>query len=304
MLNSNTLSQNKEIGIIGLGNLGSSIAERLLNKGLRINTYNRNQTKRKEFENKGAKAFEDPKSLANRCDVIITCVSDFKSLKDIFFEKQGIIESNNSRLIIADCTTIRSDQSIYCSEILKEKKGMTLLSSPVMGGPFDAKNGELIAMVSGNRKAFENIQDILSIISKHTFYLGQKNGIANSLKLALNLNIAAIYLALSEGAILSMHSGIDLHTYIEIFNLSKLKTGISENKGRNIINQDFPPSFYLKHMLKDLDLVMETSKALQISLPITKESQSLFSVANKRSDLKDKDYSAIFQLLSELNKKK
>lgn len=295
------LNQNKNVGVIGLGMLGSSIAERLLDKDTIINIYTRDQAKAKIFETRGAKSFETPHSLADESDIIITCVSDFESLKDILFKNQGIIESHNSDLIIVDCTTIRSDQSAYCSEILKRKNGITLLSSPVMGGPLDAKNGELIAIVSGNKIAFENIRHILSKISKHIFYLGQKNGMANSLKLALNLNIAAIYLALSEGAILSIHSGIDIHTYIDILNLSKLKTGISENKGKNIIKYDFKPSFYLKHMLKDLDLVMETSKSLQISLPITKESQKLFNAANKRIDLKNKDYSAIFQLLNELN---
>jgi 3-hydroxyisobutyrate dehydrogenase-like beta-hydroxyacid dehydrogenase len=304
MLKSMTSSQNKRIGIIGLGMLGSGIAERLLDKGLIINIYNRNQSKLKKLETKGAKAYYTPCSLADESDFIITCVSDFESLKDIFFEKQGVIDSNNNDLIIADCTTISADQSSYCFEILKEKKGITLLSAPVMGGPRDAENGELIVMISGNKIAFESIQNIFSTISKHIFYLGEKNGIANSLKLALNLNIAAIYLALSEGAILSMHSGIDQRTYIEILNLSKLKTGISENKGKNIINNDFTPSFYLKHMLKDLDLVMETSNSLKISLPITKESRKLFSEANNRSEFKNKDYSAIFQLLNELNKPK
>ena len=95
-------------------------------------------------------------------------------------------------------------------------------------------------------------------ISKNIFYLGEKNGISNSVKLALNLNIAAIYLALSEGIIFSMHSGIDPSVYLEIFNLSKLRTSISENKGIKILKKDFSPSFYLKHMLKDLNLVIET----------------------------------------------
>ncbi|MGN6821794.1 MAG: NAD(P)-binding domain-containing protein, partial [Candidatus Nitrosocosmicus sp.] len=117
-----TFTQNKRIGIIGLGMLGSSIAERLLDKGLIINIYNRNESKLKKLETKGAKAYHTPCSLADESDFIITCVSDFESLKDIFFEKQGVIDSNNNDLIIADCTTISADQSFYCSEILKEKK--------------------------------------------------------------------------------------------------------------------------------------------------------------------------------------
>jgi len=77
--------------------------------------------------------------------------------------------------------------------LLKEKKGMTLLSTPVMGGSIDAKNGKLLLMVSVDKKAYKKIYDILFKISKNIFYLGEKNGISNSVKLALNLNIAAIY---------------------------------------------------------------------------------------------------------------
>ena len=296
-----TIDYNKVVGIIGLGMLGASIAERLLNQGTKINIYNRDKTKLKVFEEMGAKSFDNPCSLANECDFIITCVTNFESLKDVFFSKQGVIDSNNSQVIIADCTTIRPDQSLYCSKLLKEKKGITLLSAPIMGGPSDVKNGEIIAMISGDKKSFEKMYNIFEKISKHIFYLGKVNGISNSIKLALNLNIAIISLALSEGIILAIHSGIDPEMYLKILNLTKLKTGISENKGQKILKNDFSPSFFLKNMLKDLDLVMETSQKLKITLPITKLSRQLFHAANNYTDLKNKDYSAIFQFLNELN---
>lgn len=178
---------------------------------------------------------------------------------------------------------------------------MTLLSAPVMGGPYDAKSGELISMICGDKKSFEKMHSIFDKISRHTFYLGEDNGVSNSIKLALNLNIAIISLAFCEGIIFATHSGIDPETYVKIFNLTKLKTGISENKGQKILKNDFSPSFFLKNMLKDLDLVMEASQSLQISLPITSLSQQLFRAANNCDDLKDKDYSAVFQFLGKLN---
>ncbi len=296
-----TLSYKKVVGIVGLGMLGASITERLLNHGTKTNIYNRDKTKLKVFEEMGAKSFDNVCDLADESDFIITCVTNFESLKGVFFNKRGIIDSNNSQLIIADCTTIRPDQSSYCSKLLKEKKGIPLLSAPVMGGPSDAKNGELISMISGDKKSFEKMYEIFDKISRHIFYLGEDNGTSNSIKLALNLNIAIISLALSEGIILAIHSGIDPEIYLKIFNLTKLKTGISENKGQKILKNDFSPSFFLKNMLKDLDLVMETSQALQLSLPVTRLCHQLFHAANNYTDLKNKDYSAIFQFLYELN---
>jgi 3-hydroxyisobutyrate dehydrogenase-like beta-hydroxyacid dehydrogenase len=299
-----TLSYNKTVGIVGLGMLGNSIAERLSSQGIKINIYNRDKTKLKIFENMGAKSFEDACSLANESDYIITCVTNFESLKDVFFNRKGVIYSDNQQLIIADCSTIGPDQSTYCSKLLKEKRGITMLSAPVMGGPSDAKNGQLIAMISGDKKSFKSMHNIFNKISKHVFYMGENNGIAYSVKLALNLNIAIISLALSEGIILAKHSGIDPEVYLKIFNLTKLKTGISENKGQKILKDDYTPSFFLKNMLKDLNLVMEISQSLQISLPVTRLSCKLFHAANNCTDLKNKDYSAIFKFLDELNDSK
>ncbi len=291
----------KTVGIVGLGKLGGSITERLLKSGTKINIYNRDKTKLKIFEDMGAKSFDNVCALANESDFIITCVTNFESLKDVLFNKQGIAESNNSGLIVADCTTITPSQSCYCSKRLKEKNGMTLLSAPVMGGPSDAKNGELISIVSGDKKSYEKMHDVFNKISKHAFYLGEGNGTSNSIKLALNLNLAIISLAFSEGIVLATRSGIDPETYLKIFNLTKLKTGISENKGQKIIKGDFSPSFFLKNMLKDLDLVMETSQSLQLSLPVTSLTQQLFRAANNCKEKENKDYSIIFQFLDELN---
>jgi 3-hydroxyisobutyrate dehydrogenase len=172
-----------------------------------------------------------------------------------------------------------------------------------MGGPNDAKKGELISLVSGNENSFKEIRHVLEKISKHVFYVGQINGVSNSIKLALNLNIAIITLSLSEGLILAKHSGIDPNLYLQILNLTKLKTGISERKGQMMINNDYSPSFFLKNMLKDIDLMMDASQDLRLFLPMTSLSQQLFRAANNSDDRKNKDYSVIYQFLEELNSK-
>ncbi len=294
---------NKTIGIIGLGMLGAKIAERLLDQKLTINIYNRDQSKLKNFEKYKIRSFDSPCNLADECDIVIICVTNFPSLKEIFFNKQGLIECKKENLIVVDCSTISPDESIYCSKLLKEN-GIIYLSAPVLGGPTDAKNGELISIISGDKESFNKVNNIFEKLSKHIFYVGKDNGLASSLKIALNLNIAIISLALSEGIILSKHSGIDPEIFLKILNLSKFKTSISENKGQKMLNNDFSPSFYLKNMFKDLDLATKLSDSLQLSLPITKSAQQIFQKANNNENLKDKDYSAIFYYLNEYENKK
>ncbi|HKU84429.1 MAG TPA: NAD(P)-dependent oxidoreductase [Candidatus Nitrosocosmicus sp.] len=298
-----SLKSDMAIGVIGVGMLGTGIIERLIGLGTTVSVYGRNKVKLAYFQAKGAQTFNDAQTLAEKSDIIITCVTNFESLKEILFQDNGVMKCSNKKLIIADCTTVNSNQSLYCSNLVGERDGFAFLSTPVMGGPNDAKKGELISLVSGNENSFKEIRHVLEKISKHVFYVGPVNGVSNSIKLALNLNIAIITLSLSEGLILAKHSGIDLNLYLQILNLTKLKTGISERKGQMMLNNDYSPSFFLKNMLKDIDLMMDASQDLRLFLPMTSLSQQLFRAANNSNDRKNKDYSVIYQFLEELNSK-
>ena len=298
-----SLKSDIAIGVIGVGMLGTGIIERLIGLGTRVSVYGRNKVKLAYFQAKGAQTFNDAQTLAEKSDLIITCVTNFESLKEILFQDNGVMRCSNKKLIIADCTTVNSNQSLYCSNLIGERNGFAFLSTPVMGGPNDARKGELISLVSGNENSFKEIRHVLEKISKHVFYVGPVNGVSNSIKLALNLNIAIITLSLSEGFILAKHSGIDLNLYLQILNLTKLKTGISERKGQMMLNNDYSPSFFLKNMLKDIDLMMDASQDLRLFLPMTSLSQQLFRAANNSDDRKNKDYSVIYQFLEELNSK-
>jgi len=131
------------IGVIGSGMLGTGIIERLIELDTKVNVYGRNKAKLTYFQDKGAKIFRDARTLAEKSDLIITCVTNFESLKEILFQNNGVMKCSNKELIIADCTTVNSDQSLYCSNLVGERSGFTFLSTPVMGGPNDAKKGEL-----------------------------------------------------------------------------------------------------------------------------------------------------------------
>ncbi|HET8792643.1 MAG TPA: NAD(P)-dependent oxidoreductase [Nitrososphaeraceae archaeon] len=296
-----SLIEETSIGVVGIGMLGSAIIERFLNSGLRVNVFGRNKRKLALLNENGATIFDSARSLAEKSDFIITCVTNYESLQDVLFSIEGISKGNNKNVTVIDCTTITAEQSLWCADKMKVDKGLKFMSVPVMGGPTDARHGELISLVSGNEETYRKIYPILERFSKKIFYLGNNNGISNNVKLALNLNIALITLALSEGLILANRSGIDPKLYLEILNLTKLKTGISERKGNMMIKNDYSPSFFLKNMLKDIDLVMEMSNSLQLILPMTSMSQQLFRAVNKREDRQELDYSVIHAFLQELN---
>lgn len=288
-----------KIGIIGLGLMGSNLSLRLIKKGFQVNVNNRNISKTLAIEKKGAKVLNTPKEVADSSDFIITCVTNFEAVNRIYFSKNGVSETTNKNVIVSDFSTVSPKESVYCYEKFK-RKNISMMSIPVMGGPNAALTGTLVPIVAGEESSFHKIKHILEELGNPVFYIGTKAGSANAIKLALNLNIGIIAMALSEGLLLSERYEIDPNLYLKILNSTNFKTGMSENKGPKMIKDDYSPSFYLKNMNKDLALVMEAAKEQELSLPITSLVFQLYNYAAK-STFADLDYTVIYKFLRKLH---
>ncbi len=286
-----------KVGIAGLGLMGSGITKRLINSGYLVSVYNRTPSKAEQFSDKATVALS-PIELAEDCDLLITVVTDFDALKDILFGTKGVIESGNHNLVVADASTISPSQSEHCAQRLRST-GIEMLGIPVMGGPAAAESGELVPIVSGNREAFEKVRQAIEKLGR-IFYVGERDGSAHTIKLALNLNIALIASALSEGITFVRRAGIDPSIFIEILNSTYFKTGLSEKKGPKMVKSDFSPTFHLKNMLKDLELTTTTAQGNGITLPQTALAQQIFRAANNMG-FSDQDYTSICAFLTKIN---
>jgi 3-hydroxyisobutyrate dehydrogenase len=286
-----------KVGIAGLGLMGSGITKRLIDSGHMVSIYNRTRSKADQFSNKATVALS-PRELAEGCDLLITVVTDFDAVKDILFGTKGVIESGNHNLVVADASTISPSQSEHCVQRLRSA-GIEMLGIPVMGGPAAAEAGELIPIVSGDRQAFEKVRQVIEKLGR-IFYVGEKDGSANTIKLALNLNIAFIASGLSEGITLVRRAGIDPSIFIEILNSTYFKTGLSEKKGPKMVKSDFSPTFHLKNMLKDLELATSTAQGTGIAIPQTALAQQIFRAANNMG-FSDQDYTSICAFLAKIN---
>jgi 3-hydroxyisobutyrate dehydrogenase len=288
-----------KIGVIGLGLMGSQIASRLISTGHVVSVYNRDTTKTKPFEKVDVKIANSPKELAQNCDFIIICVTDFEATLQVSFGTEGIINSNRKNLIVANSSTISPNESKYCANLFR-KREIEMLGMPIMGGPSVAAKGELVSIIAGNKEVFEKVRPTIEKLSTCVFYIGSTDGYANAVKLALNLNIALIASAISEGVTVVKASGIDPQIFIEILNATYFKTGLSENKGPKMVKNNFEPSFYLKDMLKDLELVTSTAQSIGIFLPLATIAQQIYRAANN-SGFSQQDYTAILAFLAKIN---
>lgn len=285
--------------MLGLGLMGSQLATRLINAGYHISIYNRSNEKTKQFEKLDVDIARSPMSLAETCDFLLVCVTDFEAVKKICFGADGIIAANRKDLVVADSSTISPEQSRYNAETLRRNE-IEMLGMPLMGGPTAARDGRLVSIVAGNKEAFERTKPVIETVASSIFYIGDIDGSANALKLALNLNIALIASALSEGITLVRGSGIDPGIFIKILNSTYFKTGLSEFKGPKMVNNNFEPSFHLKNMLKDLELAISTAQDTGVSVPLTGLAQQIYQAANN-SGFSDHDYTAIAGFMQKIN---
>jgi 3-hydroxyisobutyrate dehydrogenase len=286
-----------KIGVVGLGLMGSGIAKRLINNGHKVSVYNRTRSKSHHFSNEATIA-SSPKELGQACDLVITIVTNFDAVKNVLFGREGVVESENNNLIVADVSTISPAQSEHCAQRLRSA-GIEMLGVPVMGGPAAAETGNLVPIVSGSKHAFEKVRQVIEELGT-TFYVGETDGSANNIKLALNLNIALIACALSEGMTLVKRAGIDPSIFIKVLNSTYFKTGLSENKAPKMIKKEFSPSFHLKNMLKDLELATTTAQLNGLTLPQTALAEQMFRAANNIG-FSDHDYTAIYAFLAKIN---
>ncbi len=287
-----------KIGIIGTGMLGNAVGLHLLEKKFDLIVYNRTKSKIDELVKNGANAAETPASVASSSDIVFTIVKDASAVEQVSFGKNGIIEGKNDHLVVCDMSTINPISSKSISKKFKEH-GITWLDTPVMGGPNVAIKGELVLMASGDKESYEKYKEVFDTIANKTFFLGDV-GTAHSVKLAMNLQIALLALALSEGITLARGALVGPEVFLQILNSTYFKTGMSENKAYKMINDQFQPTFTLENLRKDLATINQAANAFGVKLPMSLMAEEIYQKA-VNDGFGDLDYTGILAYLKKIS---
>jgi len=288
-----------KIGIIGLGMLGNAVALHLLDSGFEVTVYNRTKEKTTKAREKGAKVVTSPKEIAENSELIITVVKDATAVKEISFEKDGIIEGMHEKLIVADMSTIDPSESKNITRKFQEHN-IHKLDIPVMGGPNVAITGNLVMMASGNKESFDHCKNVFEKIANKVFFLGE-SGVAHSVKLAMNIQITMLALALSEGIILVKKANVDPKIFLKILNSTYFKTGMSEKKAFKMIDGKYDATFSLINLKKDISTI--AAKSLGIELPMIKKAEEVYENAVKEG-FGELDYTGIIKYIKKINQPK
>jgi 3-hydroxyisobutyrate dehydrogenase len=288
----------RKIGIIGTGMLGNAVGLHLLESNFDLTVYNRTKEKTSELKNKGAKVVNSPKEVAKNSELIIIIVKDAEAVKEISFGENGIIEGKHVGLTVADMSTINPIESKNITKNFLEHK-IIKLDIPVIGGPNLAIVGELVLIASGDKETFDKFKDVFEKIANKIFFL-EGNGTAHLIKLAMNLQITMLALALSEGITLMRSSNVEPKIFLDILNSTYFKTGMSENKAYKMIQGKFDPTFTLTNLRKDISAITETAKAFGVKLPMMEKADQIYGEAMK-SGFGKIDYTGILAYIKKIN---
>lgn len=286
----------KKIGFIGLGIMGEMMARRLLNNGYELIVYNRTKEKISKLGDRGVTSVESPAEVVKNCDTAISMLSDSKALESVVYDKNGILDNLRNGFIHIDMSTVSPATTRKLYADYKERSAH-FIHAPVLGGKTQAGEGTLLIFAGGDKTAIENCDEIFKVLGKKIWKFNSVEK-ATTLKLAMNSMIASMIVALSQAFVLAERSGITKETVLEVLENSALNSAMYQNKGKTIINGNFEPNFYVKHMLKDINLILDLALDLKISLPVISAIREIY--IQTLSKYENEDYSAIYKTMAEL----
>jgi len=255
----------KTISYLGLGTMGTGMVSNLLKAGYKLTVWNRTGEKCEPFARKGARVANTLADAVRGADLVMYCLSKDQAVEEVVFGPKGILSGINEGQIAIDMSTVLPATSLR-EQKAYAKHGVDFLDAPVFGSKQESADAKLWILAAGNKAVFEKVKPVLEHLGQTIHYFG-KNGNAVAMKLVGNLIVALELEGLAEGLVLAQKAGLDLNTVMEVVKVADFRSPLLVSNGQNILKRNFSPSFALKLMLKDADLIAKFSQSLESPAP-------------------------------------
>ena len=286
-----------KLGFIGLGIMGKPMVGHLLEAGHTVHVYDVVEAGVKEVAAKGAVACASSREVAEKSEITIIMVPDTPDVEAVLFGKDGVAEGVKSGAVVVDMSSI---SPIATKEFAKKLNdmGVRVLDAPVSGGQVGAEKATLSIMVGGPEKLFAEIKPYFELMGKNIVHLGPNGDgqickVANQIAVALNIEAAA------EALLFASKSGADPRKVREALLGGFAQSRALDLHGERMLARNFTPGFRIRLHQKDLNLALQSARALGVSLPNTATAQELFNSVAAQGDI-DLDHSAIVQALEKM----
>jgi 3-hydroxyisobutyrate dehydrogenase-like beta-hydroxyacid dehydrogenase len=265
-----------DIGFIGLGKMGFPMARRLIEAKHQLVVFDQRQEAVDRLVSLGAEAAASPKDVADRAEHVLASLPSLQASLEVATGGGGVIEGRRVKRFV-DLSTVGSHMAVRIHDHLA-KRNIVQLDSPVSGGVGGAEKGTLAVMVSGPRDDFGLIKPALDVIGR-VFFIGDRPGSAQTMKLANNLLSATALVATSEAVVMGVKSGLDPTVMIDVINAgSGMNTASRDKFPRAILPRSFDFGFATGLMVKDVRLCLEEMRSLGLSMEVAEAVGRLWEV--------------------------
>ena len=279
------------MGLIGLGNMGTAIAERLLDGGYELIVSNRTPGKSEALEARGATVAPSPEGLAAQVEVVLTSLADDGAFEAV---ATRVVDAARPGAVLVDVSTVSVDSSERVAAHAEERS-VRYLRAPVSGNPAVVRAGNLTFIVSGDRATLDEIEPVLLAIGPTIHYVGEDER-ARVVKLAINLMIAVLAQAMSEALVFGERAGVSRAALLEVMGSSAVGAPFVKYKTDPLLRDDYSATFTTALMEKDIDLVLDAADEGGVELPLALEMKRQLRAASE-AGYADDDFIALFQHL-------
>jgi len=269
----------QKVGFIGLGLIGTPMCLNLVNAKYEVSVWNRTQSKVEQLVVAGAISLSSPKEVAENSEVIITCVSDSKDVKDVVLGADGIIHGIDEGKIVIDMSTISPSVTREIADALVAKKAR-MLDAPVSGGVNGAEAGVLSIMVGGDKTDLDIVTPILNKLGSKITYCGD-NGMGQVTKLSNQIIGMGNLAAMCEAIVFASKAGADPKALINAWSAGAAGSWMVDNLGEKVFKREFEPGFMVKLAQKDLNLVLDAAGQMDVALFTTPIISQIFRAAQQ-----------------------
>jgi 3-hydroxyisobutyrate dehydrogenase-like beta-hydroxyacid dehydrogenase len=291
-------NENTRLGFIGMGNMGSRMAKRLLDHGYQLVAYNRTREASEALVKHGAKVADSIAELAAEADVILSSLTNDDAVKSVYTDQAGVFAHLRRGSAVIEMSTILPATSRQLYELSREA-GVTFMDSPVSGSTPAAEQGTLTLFCGGDEELFQAAQPIFGSIAGQYFYLGG-SGSGTAMKLVANTLLGVGMQAIAESIALGQKEGLDRHRLLEVLSHTAVIAPAHLGKLSRADVGDYSAQFAIRLMNKDFGLVLETAAAAKVPMPATAAAFQM-NVA-EFAEGKEEDFSAVISLMERLAK--
>ena len=285
-----SIAKSSTVGLIGVGLLGSAIAERLISQGFKVRGFDVDPTQLVSFAKRGGIAVNRPEEVVQDCQTLLLSLPSSEIVRSLLTELQAELQPGQ---VVIDTTTGDPCEMVSIAEFLNSV-GVDYVEASVAGSSAQVQNGEVTLFVGGDFQVFENVESILGSITKQHYYLGP-TGSASRFKLVHNLLLGLHRAVLAEGLHFAETLGFDPGEALRILVNTPAASEVMQTKGERMVSRNYSPQARLSQHLKDVRLILTEARRHNIPTPLSQLNETLLEQAEQQG-LGDQDNSAVIEV--------